>query len=79
MSQHSKNIDPQTGLKYRTVDLKAYSDLADKTTWGKPKGVDLFGRTHHVHKYIEKQIKQELWLYNRRILSGPDAEVLAMG
>lgn len=69
----SRNLDPKTGLKYRTVDLQAYSMLADKTSWGKPRGKDLFTRLHHVHGYIQKQVQEELWLYNRRILTGPDA------
>ena len=72
------SIDPQTGLKHRTVDLRAYTMLANKTEWGKPKGKDMFTRTHNVQEYVRIQVQEELWLYNRRILTGPDAEILAM-
>lgn len=51
-------IDPQTGLKYRTVDLRAYTMLANKTEWGKPKGKDMFTRTHNVQEYVRIQVQE---------------------
>jgi glycine C-acetyltransferase len=38
----------------------------------------LFGRIHEAIQYQIDQHKQELWLYNRRILTAPSTEVLAM-
>ncbi len=46
--------------------------------YGKPKGADLFKRIDFVTDYVLGQSKQELWLYNRRMLTGPDAEILGM-
>ena len=46
--------------------------------WGKPKGPALFDRLDEPVKYFNDQHKQHMWLYNRRILTGPSTEVLAM-
>lgn len=50
----------------------------DVASWFKPKGRDIFNRTHDAVEYQMDQHKQELWLYNRKILTGPSTEVLAM-
>lgn len=38
----------------------------------------MFERVHEAIQYQIDQHKQEMWLYNRRILTGPSTEVLAM-
>jgi 7-keto-8-aminopelargonate synthetase-like enzyme len=44
----------------------------------KPRGADLFGRVNATVDYVDSQKKQELWLSNRRMLTGVDSEVVAM-
>ena len=69
-------IDPQTGLKERTVDIETMLD--HKGALEKPRGRDLFKRVSPTVDYVEGQKKQELWLYNRRMLTGVDSEIVAM-
>ncbi len=37
-------IDPKTGLKERTVNIASILKLANVTSWGKPKGTNIFSR-----------------------------------
>jgi hypothetical protein len=67
-----------TGLKHRTVNDGTLNGMQDQLLWGKPQGKDLFTRTYLISKYVQTQRPVELWNYNRRMLTGPDAEVLAM-
>lgn len=60
------------------MDIASILRAANIPAWSKPKGIDLFGRIHEAIQYQIDQHKQELWLYNRRILTGPSTEVLAM-
>ena len=68
-----RNLDPKTGLKYRTVNLDTVDGLQDQLLWGKPQGKNLFTRTYMIGKYVQDQKPEELWQYNRRMLTGPDA------
>lgn len=70
MSEQPK-IDPETGLKERTVDIASILKAVNIPTWGRPKGPDLFDRIKEPIEYILDQQKQENWLYNRRMLTGP--------
>ena len=72
-SNQQPKIDPKTGLKERTCDIESFLKLADVETWGKPKGPNLFTRTYSVVDYTQEQRDQELWLYNRRMLTGVDS------
>ena len=52
--------------------------LDHKGAFEKHRGTDLFGRITPTVEYVEAQKKQELWLYNRRMLTGVDSEIVAM-
>lgn len=77
MSEQIK-IDPETGLKERSVDIASILKAANIPAWSRPKGPNLFGRIKDPVEYVEEQHRQEMWLYNRRMLTGPSTEVLAM-
>ena len=77
MSQKPK-IDPETGLYERRIDIEDIIEAKNIPSWGNPKGVDLFERINPVVDYVSKQHSQEMWLYNRRMLTGVSTEVLAM-
>lgn len=38
----------------------------------------MFERIHPAVDYVQRQRDQEMWLYNRRLLTAPSTEVLAM-
>jgi len=59
-------------VKERTVDIKAVFDTVKIPSFGKTKGTHLFDRVADAVLYTNKFIKDELWLYNRRMLTGPD-------
>ena len=45
MSKEDKlPIDPETGLKERTVNIEDILEVKNVPSWGKPKGKDLFER-----------------------------------
>jgi len=46
MSDQEVKIDPETGLKERSVDIASILRAANIPAWSKPKGVDLFERVH---------------------------------
>jgi glycine C-acetyltransferase len=46
-------------------------------SFGRTKGVEMFGRLEEMGSYVQKFVDGELWLYNRRMLTGPATEVLA--
>ena len=39
-------------------------------SWGRPKGQDIFKRISPLVDYVARQQTQEMWLYNRRLLTG---------
>lgn len=71
-------IDPETGLLERRVDIEDILEAKNIPAWSHPKGVDLFARISPAVNYVAKQQRQEMWLYNRRMLTGVSTEVLAM-
>lgn len=77
-SQKKVQIDPETGLKERTVNIESILQAKHIPSWGKPKGKHLFERIQPAVDYVSKQQEQELWLYNRRMLTGVSTQVLAM-
>lgn len=70
-------IDPETGLRERYVDIESVLETVKIPTFGRPKGIDIFKRIEEGITYVGKFAKDELWLYNRRMLTGPATEVLA--
>ena len=64
-------IDPETGLQERTVNIAAILKMGDLASWAKPRGTDLFGRVKPAIDYLYSQEKNEIWLYNRKMLTGP--------
>jgi glycine C-acetyltransferase len=60
------------------VDIGSILRASNIPAWGKPKGSNLFDRLDEPVKYFYEQHEQQMWLYNRRILTGPSTEVLAM-
>jgi glycine C-acetyltransferase len=60
------------------VDIASILKASNIPAWGKPKGPNLFDRLNDAVQYFLDQHKQQMWLYNRRILTGPSTEVLAM-
>lgn len=71
-------IDPETGMLERSVNIEDILEAKNIPSWGKPTGVNLFGRTYPAVDYVQRQRDQEMWLYNRKMLTGPSTEVLAM-
>lgn len=51
-------IDPETGLRERTVDIANISRVSNIAAWGKPKGKNMFKRVSPLVDYAEDQIKQ---------------------
>lgn len=72
-----REFDPENGLPIRDVDIASISRAKDIPTFGKPKGPHLFDRLEVCYDYVESQKKSELWLYNRKMITGPSTEVLA--
>lgn len=70
--------DPQTGLKERTIKIEDILETKNIGSWSKPKGTNMFSRAYPMVEYAARQREQEMWLYNRRMLTGPATEVLAM-
>ena len=64
-------IDPETGTKERTVDIEGIMEASKIPMWARPKGVDIFKRNKDAVDFVYRIQKQELWLYNRQILTGP--------
>lgn len=73
-----RKIDPDTGLMERSVNIEDILEAKNIPLWAKPKGAKLFDRIYQAVEYVERQQSQEMWLYNRRLLTGPSTEVLAM-
>lgn len=71
-------MDPETWMPERSVNIEDILEAKNIPAWGKPRGVDLFKRSHPLVHYVERQKSQEMWLYNRKMLTGPTTEVLAM-
>lgn len=46
MSDKEVKIDPETGLKERSFDIASILKISNLSAWSKPRGVDIFGRTH---------------------------------
>lgn len=46
MSDQEVKIDPETGLKERSIDIASIMKATNLAAWGKPRGVDLFTRTY---------------------------------
>jgi len=69
--------DPETGNKERTVDMKMVMTMASIPSFSKMEGDDLIGRLAPFKNYIELVIRDELFLYNRVMLTGPSTDVLA--
>lgn len=67
----------EDGLVERSVDISGFLELKNVPVWSKPKGTQLFERVHTGMKYVQKQRESEVWLYNRKMLTGPSTEVLA--
>lgn len=70
--------DEQTGLMERSIKIEDMLELKNIGSWGKPRGIDIFKRSYPMVEYAARQREQEMWLYNRRMLTGPSTEVLAM-
>ena len=64
-------MDPETGLMERSVNIEDILEARNIPSWGKPKGTHIFERVHIGVDYVERQRAQEMWLYNRRLLTGP--------
>ncbi len=71
-------IDSENGLKERTVDIEEYLEYRNLSNWAKASGKELFKRLHPFPIWIRTQRKRELWLYNRRMLTAPQSELLGM-
>lgn len=64
------NIDPETKMVYRSVNIEDLLELKNVTNWGKQNGKHMFQRITPVVNYAARQISQDNWLYNRRLLTG---------
>jgi hypothetical protein len=51
-------IDPETGLKERSVDIASILRAANIPAWSKPKGSDLFDRIKEPVEYVQDQQRQ---------------------
>ena len=51
-------IDPDTGLKERSVDIASILKAVNIPTWSKPKGPDLFDRIKDPVEYVQDQQRQ---------------------
>ena len=71
-------IDPETGLMERSVNIEDILEVKNAPSWGKPKGISIFERVYECVDYVQRQRAQEMWLYNRRLLTGVSTQVLAM-
>lgn len=69
MSQ--RKIDPETGMMERSVNIEDILEAKNIPSWGKPKGTEVFERVYPAVDYVQRQRDQEMWLYNRRLLTGP--------
>jgi len=58
MSDQEVKIDPETGLKERSIDIASILRATNIPAWSKPKGVDLFTRIHEPIQYQIDQHKQ---------------------
>ena len=72
-----KKIDPETGSKERTFDMKMILNLATVNTFNKMNGIDFIGRLGNFVEYTGTAHQNEMFLYNRVLLTGPATEVLA--
>ena len=52
------------------MDIEDIIEAKNIPVWAHPKGVDMFERISPVVEYVAKQQKQEIWMYNRRMLTG---------
>jgi glycine C-acetyltransferase len=64
-------------MRERSIDIEAVLETVKVPSFGRPKGHDLFKRIEESGVYVNKFVRDELWLYNRRMLTGPATEVLA--
>jgi len=62
----------------RSVNIEDILESKKIPEWGKPKGKDMFKRITPIVYYTARQTSQDMWLYNRRLLTGVGTEVLAM-
>lgn len=69
--------DPEYGNKERTLNMNVVSGVARIPTFNKMPGIDFIGRLHSYYEYMEYVIRDEIFLYNRTMLTGPATEVLA--
>ncbi len=72
-----RKLDSETGNKERTIDMKVVLDLAQIPSFNKMEGVDFIGRLEPFHHYIKLVYKNEIFLYNRVMLTGPSTDVVA--
>lgn len=45
-------IDPETGMLERSVNIEDILEAKNIPAWGKPTGVNLFGRTYPAVDYV---------------------------
>lgn len=57
MSEQVK-IDPETGLKERSVDIASILKAVNIPAWSKPRGTDLFDRIKEPVEYVLDQQRQ---------------------
>ena len=65
------------GNKERTVNKEMVMATANFPTFNKQKGSDFLGRLIQFQNYVDLVIRDELFLYNRVMLTGPSTDVLA--
>ena len=59
------------------MDIKMILNLAQVPNFNKAKGVDFIGRLETFDSYISLVHQNQLFLYNRIMLTGPSTDVLA--
>ncbi len=60
------------------MDIESILGALKIPSYAKLRGKNLFSRMDEGATYLKGQIEQELWLYNRRLLTGPTKHVLGM-
>lgn len=70
-------LDAETGNKERTIDMNMIMKTVSIPGFNKSKGADFVGRLSDFQRYISMVFKDEIFLYNRVLMTGPDTTVLA--
>lgn len=55
----------------RSVNIEDILEVKNVPSWGRPKGSQVFERTYPAVDYVQRQRDQEMWLYNRRLMTAP--------